>query len=260
MTLALIAGAGDLPPALLQKLREPPLVCALEGVSPAVPVALRFRLERLASFLRALQAHGITRICMAGVIARPRIAWRRFEAATLPLVPTMLKALQRGDDGALRAFIGVLEARGFEVVAAHDIAPDLVPPSGFLTRVGPTPDQIALARLGDRCLAAMGRRDTGQACVLRGDRVVAEEDSAGTDALIERASGPGGLLFKGPKPGQDRRADLPVVGPGTARTVIAAGLDGIVIEAGGVMVLDRARTIAVLDEAGKLLWVRQAGG
>ena len=260
MTLALIAGAGDLPPALLAELPEPVLVCALEGATPAVPVALRFRLERLAGFLRTLKARGITRVCMAGGIARPAISWRRFELATLPLVPIMLRALRRGDDGALRAFIGVLEARGFEVVAAQDIAPDLLPPRGVLTQAQPTPAQAALARLGDDCLAAMGRRDTGQACVLRGGEVVAEEDRAGTDALIARGAGPGGLLFKGPKPGQDRRADLPVIGPGTARGIIAAGLDGIVIEAGGVMVLDRPATIAALDAAGKTLWVRKAGG
>ena len=60
--------------------------------------------------------------------------------------------------------------------------------------------------------------------------------------------------------GQDRRADLPVIGLGTPDAVSAAGLSGIVIEAGGVMVLDRARTVARCDQLGLFLWVREKGG
>jgi DUF1009 family protein len=67
------------------------------------------------------------------------------------------------------------------------------------------------------------------------------------------------MLFKGPKPGQDRRADLPVIGPETARGAIRAGLAGIVIEAGGVMVLDQPEVLTLLDDAGLFLWVRAQG-
>jgi DUF1009 family protein len=35
-----------------------------------------------------------------------------------------------------------------------------------------------------------------------------------------------------------------------------AGLDGIVIEAGGVILLDREQVIRVLDSMGMFLWVR----
>jgi DUF1009 family protein len=69
---------------------------------------------------------------------------------------------------------------------------------------------------------------------------------------------PGGLLYKAPKPGQDLRADLPAIGPDTVRGAAAAGLEGIVIEAGGVMVLDRAETVRAADAAGLFLWVRRA--
>ena len=68
-----------------------------------------------------------------------------------------------------------------------------------------------------------------------------------------------GLLFKAPKPGQERRMDLPAIGPDTVRQAEAAGLKGIVIETGGVMVLDAAEVIRRADEAGMFLWVRQRG-
>ncbi|SEQ15309.1 hypothetical protein SAMN05428995_10349 [Loktanella sp. DSM 29012] len=257
MTLALIAGAGDLPVALLDRLPARPLICALDGAEPRVPVDLWFRLERLGGFLRDLRARGVTQVCMAGGIQRPGIAWRHFDWPTVRLLPVMLRALSKGDDGALRTFIAVLENHSLRVVAAHDIVPGLLPAAGVLTVTQPGPPHRSDALVGDRCLHDMGRRDSGQACIVRDGRIVDEEDRRGTDALIERNPGRSGILFKGPKPEQDRRADLPVIGPGTARGVIAAGLDGIVIEASGVMVLDRDAVIATLDAAQKFLWVRE---
>ncbi|MCO6382022.1 LpxI family protein [Oceanicola sp. 502str15] len=69
----------------------------------------------------------------------------------------------------------------------------------------------------------------------------------------------GGLLYKAPKPGQDRRADLPVIGPDTVMRAAEAGLTGIVLEAGGVMVLDVETCVAMADAVEMFLWVRPGG-
>jgi DUF1009 family protein len=44
------------------------------------------------------------------------------------------------------------------------------------------------------------------------------------------------------------------------RRAAAAELGGIVIEAGGVMILDLAQTIAAADRSGLYLWVRVSEG
>ena len=66
---------------------------------------------------------------------------------------------------------------------------------------------------------------------MRDGTVIAVEGAEGTDALVAGHRS-GGILFKAPKPGQDRRIDLPVIGTETARRAVAAGLDGLVIGAG----------------------------
>lgn len=71
-------------------------------------------------------------------------------------------------------------------------------------------------------------------------------------------AGTGAILYKAPKPAQDRRVDLPTIGPETARRAAAAGLDGIVIAAHGVFVLDQNLVLQILDETGLFLWVRDA--
>jgi len=56
-----------------------------------------------------------------------------------------------------------------------------------------------------------------------------------------------GVLAKGPKPGQELRVDMPVIGPRTVEQAAAAGLAGVVVEAGAVLVLDRAEVIGIAD-------------
>lgn len=301
MTLALVAGRGDLPAAVAAAQSEPPLVFALEGFTPAgLTAQAHFRIEQLGSFIARLKELSVSEVCLCGGIERPMIDPARIDAATLPLVPVMMQAMAQGDDGALRAVITVFEGAGLQVRAAHELAPDLLPPAGVLTATAPDRDALApeLA-LAEQTLAQMGAADLGQACVLRAGKVVAREEAAGTDAMLagltpkpemgDDAADPfswamdlagdalgaaadwlsgldvphprdraGGFLFKAPKPGQDRRADLPTIGPGTVKAAAAAGLDGIVIEAEGVIVLNRAELIAMLDAARMYLWVRPA--
>lgn len=75
---------------------------------------------------------------------------------------------------------------------------------------------------------------------------------------LHEAPGAGAILVKGPKPGQDRRVDLPTIGPGSAMRAAEAGMDGIVIEAGGVIVLEPEAVVQILDAMGMFLWAREA--
>jgi hypothetical protein len=100
--------------------------------------------------------------------------------------------------------------------------------------------------------------DVGQACVVQLGIVLALEAIEGTDAMLARAGGlarpgPGGVLVKLVKPGQDRRADLPTIGPGTVRAAAAAGLRGIAFEAGGTILTDRPALVQAAEEASLFL-------
>ncbi len=280
--LALVAGQGALP-GLVLGARPDALVCELEGIPSGLGAKSKvFRIERLGSFLADLRALGVTEVCFAGRVGRPRLDPALLDPATLPLVPRMMAALAEGDDAALRVVLSFFEEAGFVIRAAHDIVPGLLPPPGVLTAAQPGPQADRDVARAVKAHAAMAAADVGQALVVAEAQVIAVEAQPGTDWMLSLddplgvaadifggpAQGPrprrdpalpkGGLLYKAPKPGQDRRVDLPAIGPETIRRAAAAALDGVVIEAGGVMILDHDATVAAADRAGLFLWVRPA--
>lgn len=258
--LALILGAGELP-RVLRAARPDAEALGVAGFGPDdVP---SFGIEELGRVLADLPARGIGRVCFAGAIRRPSVDPARLHPATLPLVPRIQAAMAGGDDAALGVVVELFEEAGMEVVGAAELVPELLAGKGALGAVGPDGAAERDARRATALLSVTGAADLGQGCVVAGGHVLAVEALPGTDWMLEsvaalREDGPpvpgGGLVMKRPKPGQDRRVDLPAIGPETVRLATAAGLTGIAVEAGGVLILDREDTIAAADAAGLFVW------
>jgi DUF1009 family protein len=93
------------------------------------------------------------------------------------------------------------------------------------------------------------RLDIGQGCVVRKGTVLAVEAFEGTDEMLRRAGGLKAdetLFVKTVKARQDYRFDVPCFGMRTLETMRAAGLHAAALEAGGVIILDKA---SVLEKA-----------
>jgi hypothetical protein len=89
---------------------------------------------------------------------------------------------------------------------------------------------------------------------------LAVEAAEGTDAMLGRvaemrangrvrAPRGTGILVKAPKPTQDRRFDLPSIGPQTVERATRAGLAGIAVLAGSTIVADAEQLLAAADAA-----------
>lgn len=263
--LALIAGAGALPKAVADRQSSAPLVAPLKGFAPEGLEAdpdLVWQVESFGTLLERLKARGVRQVCLCGAVDRPEVDPSRIDAATAPLIPRLQEHLaEGGDDAVLRAIMALFEEAGFEVVAAHEAAPDLLPPQGVLSRRLPPPTADEDARVGDRVSIEQGEADLGQACILSWNRIIAREDVRGTQAMLESLPPQQEVttFYKAPKLNQDRRADLPVVGPDTVRACAAANIAGMTICAGGVMVLDLEETLALCDQLDLYFWVRRRG-
>lgn len=242
---------------------EAPVLCVPEGTSPeGVKVDRTFRLERLSPFLHALADDGVTHLALAGAMNRPALDPALFDPATVSFLPRVLPALQQGDDALLRVLIEVIEDHDLTVLGMADVAPHLLAAEGTLGARAAGKAEIADAARGLAILQALGPADVGQGCVVASGLCLAVESLYGTDAMLDfvalnrpfRRPEKGGVFVKRAKPGQDRRADLPAIGPQTVAAAQRAGLTGIALEAGAVVMLDRTALVAQADAAGLALW------
>ena len=259
--LALICGTGGLPAQIAKAQAEKPLVCVMDGLAPdELDADLNFCLETLGSLLIQLGQHGVTDVCLCGAIDRPSLDPSKLDEHTAPLIPLISDALTSGDDGALRAVMGLFEQTGFTVRAAHELVPDLIAPPGVLSDTWPNAQMREDAKLGANVLAALAPMDVGQACVTGGGQLLGMETIGGTDFMLSHLPDTPllaqGVLVKGPKMGQDTRADMPTIGPSTIENAQKAGLAGIVIDAGEVILLQPEKCIALANAAGLVLWSR----
>ena len=260
MTLALIAGRGDLPALVAGACMTPPLVCGYDGIPlDGLKADITFRLETLGSLLLDLGTRGVTQVCFAGGLDRPALDPTKLDAETAPLVPIFMQALQKGDDGALRVVADLFEKTGFKVLGAHEIAPDLLVQEGTWGTMLPDGQMQDDADVAAAHILALSPQDIGQACVVKDGNVIAMEDARGTDAMLSGLKNhEGGILFKGAKAGQSRKLDMPTVGPDTLHAVHAARLRGLVVDAGSVLIVHPARCRGTAGRLGLVFWARKA--
>lgn len=269
--LGLIAGGGGLPRRVIAAARRqgrPVFVIALDGQADP---ALLDEVDGIAAplgaadrMIAALKAAGVHELAMAGAVRRPALSELKPDWRAAKLLGRIgLRAL--GDDGLLRAISAELEAEGFRVIGPQSLLDDALAPSGPIA--GPPPDDAAKADIsrGIAVLRALGYADAGQGCVVQQGMVLAIEAAEGTDAMIARAgalarSGAAPVLIKGAKRNQDPRLDPPVIGPDTLTTARAAGLAGLAVEAGRVIVIEPDGCAIEAERAGLFLYGFNPGG
>ncbi len=275
--LAIICGGGSFPGAVAEAIvrrGRRPVMFALRGwADPKV-------VERYAHHWIAIgQAGRLFRLARAehcrealfiGTLLRPPLWQIRLDWQTVRLMPRIARLLRGGDDRLLSGVASLFEEGGLRIVGLDDVAPEILVPEGVLGRYRPTPrddDDIMFAL---KVIAALGPFDVGQAVIVADNHVLAVEAAEGTDNMLMRVaelrkqrrvtSPPGrGVLVKAPKPGQDRRFDLPAIGRQTVENVARAGLAGLAVAAGSSIIAEIADVIAAADRA-KIFLVGVAEG
>lgn len=256
--LGILAGGGALPGLLRtarQEMGGEVFVLAFTGITDPETVEgaehMWVGLGKVGATIHGLKNAGCEAVVMAGSIERPSWSVLAPDLRGEALVQKLLKA--KGDDAILKRIVAELESEGFRVLGPDDILADLLARAGVLGEKQPSEADWLDIRAAAAAALAVGREDSGQAAVARAGEVLGVEGADGTDALVERchtADGLGGVLVKLPKPGQERRADLPAIGLRTVEVVAAAGLNGVAVEAGGSLILGQTEVAAAADRLG----------
>ena len=257
--IALFAGALRLPFLVRDSLRAAGwevFVVGLRGFyDPALNPDMVVRLGGGGAASRECKRRGIKTLTFVGAIGHPNLSDVRPDLWSLSVFMKVL-ANQKGYDSMARAVIGGIESKGYKIVGAQNLCPDLVFAPGIQTKTKPAAaDKKAIER-AVQVSKIIGAEDIGASVVV--DRqVLAVEAAEGTAEMLKRVieirknrrgKKPSGVFAKMVKPSQDLRIDTTAIGVDTVRDVAAAGLCGIVVDARECFVIDRAAVVATADK------------
>jgi DUF1009 family protein len=267
-SIAIVCGGGSFPGAVadaIAKRGRRPVMFAVRGwADPAVVERYAHHwiaIGQAGRFFRLAHAEGCRDMLFIGTLLRPPITQIRLDWQTICMMPHLVRSFRGGDNRLLSGLASLAEDAGLRVIGAQDVAPDILAPEGVLGGCLPSErdrDDITRALA---LIAAMGPFDIGQAAIVANHHILAVEAAEGTDNLLARVAAlrqqgrvttpPGvGVLVKAPKPDQDRRFDLPSIGPQTIENVARAGLAGVAVVAGSTIMAEPERVIATADKAG----------
>jgi DUF1009 family protein len=266
-TLGIIAGGGDLPRAIAESATEAGRkVCIIALLGSAEDWVSTYPHEwasggEASKIDKFLKSQGCEDVLLAGKVARPKWSDIKVDARGALRLPGTIKAALKGDDALLRHLVSMFEADGFRVVGAAEAAPGMIAGEGVIGKHRPSAQDETDMRLAFAVVQKMGELDVGQAAAVCNGLTLAVEAAEGTDTMIARIKDlpehlrgtPAkrrGVLVKAPKPVQDRKTDLPVIGAQTVQNAAAVGLAGIAVEAGGALIVDRRAVVAAADSAG----------
>ena len=257
--IALVAGALDLPFFTRDALRRAGWDVYIVGlknfVDPALKPDIIVRLGGAGRAVREFRRRGIKNLTFVGAIGHPNLYDIRPDLWSLGVLLSIMKN-QRGYDSMAVTLNKVLEKRGFNVLAAQDLAPELTfETAGIQTKTKPTKSDMADIRRAIGVSHTIGEMDIG-ASVVVDKQVIAVEAAEGTARMLDRVvemrknkRRAGGVFAKMTKPGQDLRIDIPAIGVDTVRAVAAAHLRGIVVNTKTCFVVDRENVIREANKA-----------
>jgi hypothetical protein len=258
-TIGLIAGGRQFPILVARGVKAHGYRLVVAGftghtnmdVVPYADVWQELKLGKLSRLIAFFRENGVERVIMAGTINKPKVMDVRH--LDMRAVKLLFRQKNKGDSAILGSLAEEFAREGMSVVPAHDYLPELLSPQGVMTRRGPDDREWEDLRYGWKIAKELGRLDIGQCVVLREGIVSAVEALEGTDAAIARGcglGGPGCVVIKVFKPGQQEQVDLPSLGLDTVRAMIDGKATCLGVEAGRSLFFDRDEALALADSAG----------
>ena len=264
--LAIIAGGGSLSDVIIETARKKGwnvTVFAIGdlNITKNQDISL-IEMKRLdiGRIFQILKSQKIKNICMVGYIPRPNspkdyLNFRYLNVQTLSILFQSIGILRGGDASLFKKINSLLEKRGYKIIGASEIAPNLTLKGGLYSSKSVSKVEFENIKKAKQCAEMTGYLDIGQAVVVKNGRVLAIEAAEGTDVMLERAAcleairiKRGGVILKSAQINQDKRVDMPTIGPNTIKNVVKANLSGIAITADNVIVLDFQKVIEMIED------------
>jgi len=203
------------------------------------------QLSRLLKFFRDQNVH---HAIMAGQIAPTNLFDLRPDWKALLL---LARVKQRNAESIFTAIADELAKVDVDLLSATSFLEDSIASAGLIAGPKLSHREEEDVDFGWKIATEIARFDIGQTVIVKNGTVLAVEAFEGTNDAIKRGGAlarKGAVMIKVPKPNQDMRFDVPVIGIETIRVAAAVKLRVIAVEAGRTLLLERD---AIIDLANR---------
>ena len=203
------------------------------------------QLSRLLKFFRDQNVH---HAIMAGQIAPTNLFDLRPDWKALLL---LARVKQRNAESIFTAIADELAKVDVDLLSATSFLEDSIASAGLIAGPKLSHREEEDVDFGWKIATEIARFDIGQTVIVKNGTVLAVEAFEGTNDAIKRGGAlarKGAVMIKVPKPSQEMRFDVPVIGIETIRVAAAVKLRVIAVEAGRTLLLERD---AIIDLANR---------
>ena len=261
MSLAIVAGRGDLPKIIIKKCQQDNrkfIILLIEG-QVSNEDYLQYQhytlpIGQIGKALRIFRENQVKDIVFAGGIDKPSMTNIKVDGKGAMLLAKITGVKLFGDDNVLTAVTNFFKKEGFNILGAHQIVDDLVIDKGVLGKVKADKKFLTDIELGKKIIHTISEFDVGQSVVVQQNTIIGIEAKEGTDNLISRSGkvqfpkGRKPILIKMKKLGQNTAVDLPSIGIKTIENLHQNNFAGLAIEAGASLILDKQQVIKLADQ------------
>jgi DUF1009 family protein len=264
--IGLIAGSGELPEMTVRGMQAQGYRVACVGMRGICDPKLRQISDKfsyagalhLGKWLRKLRGWGCGEAILIGKFHKVNI----FDPIQLirmgldwPTISIWLKLKHnRGDGSILSTLANTMQEKGVRLMDQTTFIPQAIADEGVMTKIQPTEAQWADINYGWEKVKEISRLDIGQSLAVNRGMVIAVEAIEGTDRMIQRAGElcrkGDWVMLKGAHEKHDMRIDVPTVGVRTIQHLREHGAKCLVLQAGKVIMAEKAKLIEQADQAG----------
>jgi DUF1009 family protein len=212
------------------------------------------QLNRLLKFFRDQKIH---HAIMAGQIAPKNLFDLRPDLKALMLLG---KLKQRNAESIFAAIADELSKVGVDLLPAASFLENSLASIGLIAGPKLSRREEEDVALGWKIAKEITRLDIGQTIIVKNGTILAVEAFEGTNDTIRRGGAlarKDAVMIKVPKPNQDVRFDVPVIGVETIRVAAEVKLRVIAVEAGRTLFLERDAIIELANRANISIVARQ---
>ncbi len=255
--IGLIFGDTDFPIEILKKIKKKKIKYLIIDLSKTKKFkkdkkSYQVSIGQFGKIINILKQNNCKKVLFAGKVLKPNFSKLKLDLKGIYYIPKIIKASKLGDAAILKEIIKILKQQKIKTISSISFNSELTLRRGNYSKIKPNKEDKKDITKAIKTLNKLDKYNFSQGTVVRNRKVVAIEDSGGTEIMLKKCKSKkfksNGVLVKFPKKKQDLRVDLPTIGLKTLKHCKEAGLKGIILKNNQNVVLDKNKCINFVNK------------